>query len=88
MKVIYSINEVMGAARYLANNHPSVKKDVQEWHDKIIDHIERLANEPCDMTGTAGYVINYYDECEEYVVAQVSVSASLGDDVVFGEIDV
>lgn len=88
MKVLYSINEVMGAARYLAKNHPSVKKDVQEWYDKIIDHITKMATEPCDMTGTAGYVINYFDEDEEFVMAQVSVSASLGDDVVFGEIDV
>lgn len=88
MKVIYEINEVLGAARYLADNHPTVDNEMQEWYDQIIDHIKRLATEPCDMTCTAGYVINYFDKCEEYVMAQVSVSASLGDDVVVGEIDV
>jgi hypothetical protein len=87
MKVLYAINEVMGAARYLAENHPTVKKDTQEWYDKIIDHIKDMANEPCSMTSTAGYVINYFDECEEYVYAQVSVVAGMDHDTVFGEID-
>lgn len=88
MKVLYSIDEVMGAARYLAKNHPSVKKDVQEWYDAIISHITKLSTENCDMTSTAGYVINYYDECEEFIHVQVSVSAGLGEDLVFGELDV
>jgi hypothetical protein len=75
MKLLYDIQSVLGAAKYL---EPLTGKEREEIAQKILTDIRTYAKKETLMTGTMGYVI-LFDRGNEYVSAEVYVSPGFGD---------
>ena len=82
MKLLYDIQSVLGAAKYL---EPLTGKDREEIAQKILTDIRAHAKKDTLVTGTLGYVILFDRSTEsillhnEYVSAEVYVSPGFGD---------
>jgi hypothetical protein len=75
MKLLYDIQSVLGAAKYL---EPFTGKEREEIAQKILSDIRTYAKKDVSMTGTLGYVI-LFDRGNEYINAEVCVSPSFGE---------
>jgi hypothetical protein len=75
MKLLYDIQSVLGAAKYL---EPFTGKEREEIAQKILADIRTYAKKDVSMTGTLGYVI-LFDRGNEYISAEVCVSPSFGE---------
>jgi len=75
MKLLYDIQSVLGAAKYL---EPFTGKEREEIAQKILSDIRAYAKKDISMTGTMGYMI-LFDRGNEYISAEVCVSPSFGE---------
>lgn len=62
-KVMYNVNNIMAAARYVYFENDDVYESVQDAHDHIWNTIKRYAhNKNVGFVGTGGYLVQFSEE--------------------------
>ena len=87
-KIIFDLNALSSAARYL-EEHNSNGKEREEIAGMIMNDIKRYSFDPdCWFTGTAGYYLLFDQVNDETVSVDIMVSTSFGDNHCFMEMEV
>lgn len=79
MKVMYDVNEVIAAAKYLAENNTKLNKDSQEIFDCIVADIIKFASDAdVAFVGTGGYLLTF-DQSDDTLFVDIYISPSFDE---------
>ena len=83
MKIIYCVDDVLAAAKYIAKHNHRLDMDEHEIYDLIMKYVGRGKN-----TGTAGFHIRFGYISDDTFECSVTVTPSFEDDCVHATLEV
>ena len=83
MKIIYCVDDVLAAAKYIAKHNHRLDMDEHEIYDLIMSYISKGRS-----TATAGFKLSIYNISDNTFECDVTINPSFKDDCVHATLEV